>query len=93
MSILFHSTKKLEGQVDAFLDAVIGVGLVRGARELDIRMLGGIALGWVATPLIAALICLVSLFIVQNVFDQSVYQSSEPSTGSISVGWTESVRS
>lgn len=56
----------------AVVGAVIGVALVRGARELDWKMLGGIALGWVATPVIAALISLTALFVVQNVFDQTV---------------------
>ena len=74
----------------AVVGAVIGIALVRGFRQLDFKMLGGIAAGWVATPLVAALVCLVSLFIVQNVFDQSVYRSSESQTQSADVGFTES---
>ena len=66
----------------AVVGAVIGIALVRGARELDWKMLGGIALGWVATPLIAALISLTALFVVQNVFDQTVCRPQAPSTAS-----------
>ncbi len=64
----------------AVVGAVIGIALVRGARELDWKMLGGIALGWVATPLIAALVSLTALFVVQNVFDQTVFRPPSPST-------------
>ncbi len=67
----------------AVVGAVIGVTLVRGARELDWKMLGGIALGCVATPLIAVLVSLTALFVVQNVFDQTVYRPQAPSTASV----------
>ena len=36
-------------------------------------MLGNISLGWITTPIVAALICYVSLFFLQNVFNQKVY--------------------
>jgi len=65
----------------AVVGAVIGIALVRGMREMDWKMLGGIALGWVATPLVAALISLTALFFVQNVFDQTVYLPTTASAG------------
>ena len=34
---------------------------------------GKITIGWVVLPIIAALICLALLFILQNIFNQSVY--------------------
>jgi len=52
--------------------SVLGIGLVKGAREIKPRMLGGIALGWVATPMIAGLLTWFSLFFMQNVFRQEV---------------------
>ncbi len=58
----------------AVVGAVIGVGLVRGARGVEWKALGSIALGWVATPILAGLISLTTLFFVQNVFDQEVSQ-------------------
>ncbi len=72
----------------AVVGAVIGIALVRGVRELDWKMLGGIALGWVATPLVAVLISLAALFVVQNVFDQTVYRPAESLKASASVGET-----
>ena len=62
----------------AVVGAVIGIALlkgIKGARQVKWEVLGGIASGWVTTPLIAAVIGFVLLFIVQNVFDQQVYQT------------------
>ena len=62
----------------AVVGAVIGIALLqglKGVRQVKWGVLGGIASGWVTTPVIAAVIAFVSLFIVQNVFDQEVYQT------------------
>jgi len=59
----------------AVVGAVLGIGLLKGGRTIRWRVLGGIGLGWVATPLIAGLICFVGLFFLQNVFNQEVYRS------------------
>ena len=67
----------------AVVGAVIGIALVRGVREMDWKMLGGIALGWLATPVIAALISLTALFVVQNVFDQTVCKPQAASATSV----------
>jgi hypothetical protein len=40
-------------------------------------VLGKISLGWLATPLISAGICFVSLFFLQNVFNQEVFQVAQ----------------
>ncbi|EKD08748.1 inorganic phosphate transporter [Limnospira fusiformis KN01] len=64
----------------AVVGGVIGIGLLKGiksARQIRWRVLLGIASGWVSTPIIAAIISLVMLFILQNVFNQPVYQSVE----------------
>ena len=58
----------------AIVGAVIGLGLMRGGRDLDWRLVRNIALGWVTTPVIAGLVCFTALFFVQNVFDQPVYR-------------------
>ncbi len=55
--------------------AVMGIGLIRGGRGINYRVLGRIGSGWITTPLIAGVICLVSLFILQNVFNQRVYRT------------------
>ncbi|MCU0849158.1 MAG: inorganic phosphate transporter family protein [Spirochaetes bacterium] len=53
--------------------AVLGIGLAHGGRGINFRVLGGIAAGWVATPILAGIITFVSLFFMQNVFNQRVY--------------------
>ncbi len=53
--------------------AVLGIGLVRGGRSIRWRVLGGIGVGWLMTPVIACLICFVGLFFLQNVFNQRVH--------------------
>ena len=58
----------------AVVGAVIGIGILKGGRGLRWRVLGGIGLGWILTPLMAGLICFVGLFFMQNVFDQTVYR-------------------
>jgi inorganic phosphate transporter, PiT family len=58
----------------AIVGAVIGVGLLTDIRSVRWRVLGGISSGWVVTPLIAGLICFISLFFFQNVFNQQTYK-------------------
>ncbi len=58
----------------AVIGAVIGVGLIKGIRGLKYHTLGGIAIGWVTTPLVACVITFISLFFLQNVFNQQVSQ-------------------
>jgi PiT family inorganic phosphate transporter len=57
----------------AIVGSVIGIGLVRGGRGIRWRMLGEIAGAWVVTPIAAIAISFVSLFILQNVFQQKTY--------------------
>ena len=62
----------------AVVGAVIGIALLKGmkgARQVKWGVLGGIASGWITTPLISAVIGFVLLFIVQNVFSQQVYET------------------
>ena len=58
----------------AVVGAVLGIGLLRGGRAIRWRVLGGIGLGWLASPIIAGVVCFVGLFFLQNVFDQEVYR-------------------
>lgn len=52
--------------------SVLGIGLIKGAREIKPKVIGGIALGWVATPVVAGLLTWFLLFFVQNVFKLQV---------------------
>ena len=59
----------------AVIGALVGIGLLQGGRGMDIRQLGKIASGWLTAPLMACLICFISLYFFQNVFNQKVYRS------------------
>ena len=58
----------------AVVGAVIGIGIAKGGRNLHLDVVGRISLGWVCTPLISALLAYISLFFMQNVFMNTVYQ-------------------
>jgi inorganic phosphate transporter, PiT family len=60
-------------QSQAVVGAVMGIGLAKGGKNVNFRLLGKIVLGWVATPLAAALLAYTGLFFMQNVFMQPVY--------------------
>lgn len=60
----------------AVIGAVIGIGIAKGGRGICWSILGRIAIGWITTPIIAALICFISLFFLENVFNQVVYMNN-----------------
>lgn len=67
----------------AVIGAVIGVGLAKQGRLLNFHVLGKIAAGWVSAPFVSFVLTFISLFFVQNVFEQRVvadssYHISEP---------------
>lgn len=57
----------------AVIGAILGIGLLKGGRGINWKITGQIVLGWVTTPLMALIICFVSLFFLENVFNQTVY--------------------
>lgn len=57
----------------AIVGAVVGMGLLKGGHNIRWKTVGGIAGSWVTTPIFACLISFISLFIIQNVFQQTVY--------------------
>ncbi len=74
------------------IGAIIGVGLVKGVQELKLKMVGGIMLGWVTTPVLSGLFTFISLFFVERVFGMKVAKGdvvleplgkAEPSLASI----------
>ncbi|HPB12484.1 MAG: inorganic phosphate transporter [Bacteroidales bacterium] len=50
------------------IGSIIGIGLYSGARNINFRILGEIAAGWILTPLIAGILTFFSLFFVKNIF-------------------------
>ncbi|MBQ8661523.1 MAG: inorganic phosphate transporter [Alphaproteobacteria bacterium] len=57
----------------AVIGAVMGIGLARGGKSLHWDLIGKISISWVTTPIIAAGVCYISLFFLQNVFGQVVF--------------------
>jgi PiT family inorganic phosphate transporter len=46
--------------------------LLKGGKEVQWGIAGRITIGWFALPIIAALISMILLFILQNIFNLSV---------------------
>lgn len=61
----------------AVVGAVIGIGLIKNFRQIRLKVLGEIAIGWVSTPIAAGLITFGFLFFLQNVFNHKVYVASD----------------
>jgi PiT family inorganic phosphate transporter len=59
----------------AVVGAIMGVGLLKGGRNIKFNILGKITLGWIATPILAGLTTFVSLFFMNNVFKLTVVQN------------------
>lgn len=57
----------------SMVGAVLGIGFAKGGRYINYKIIGKIAIGWAVTPISALIICLISLFFVQNVFQQKVF--------------------
>ncbi|RKX76166.1 MAG: inorganic phosphate transporter [Spirochaetes bacterium] len=56
----------------SIVGGVIGIGIAKKGRNIKYAILGRILFGWIASPVIAAVVSFISLFIVQNVFAQRV---------------------
>lgn len=59
------------------IGCVIGIGLYKGVRNINFRILGEISTGWVATPIFSGLLAFVSLFFVRNIFGIEVGRKAE----------------
>lgn len=57
----------------AVIGAIVGLGLLKGGRGINWTIVGKIMVGWVAAPVISLTICFISLFFMENVFNQVVY--------------------
>ena len=56
----------------AVVGGVIGIGLLKGGKEVQWSIAGKISLGWFTLPVIAAFISFLILFILQNIFNLTV---------------------
>lgn len=59
--------------------AVLGIGLVKGAREIQGKTLAGIGLGWLATPFSAGTLTYSILTVLQNGFGYTIEKVVLPS--------------
>jgi inorganic phosphate transporter, PiT family len=62
------------------IGCVIGIGLYKGARNINFRILGEISAGWIATPILSGIIAFISLFFVKNIFGIEVGRMVENAT-------------
>lgn len=54
------------------IGSIIGIGIYKGGKQIKFNILGGISLGWIATPIVAGILAFFMLFFVNNVFKQDV---------------------
>lgn len=59
----------------AIVGSILGIGLLKGGKNIQLKVIGKIAMGWVITPIIAGLIAFIALFIMSNVFNMQVSQN------------------
>ena len=57
----------------AVVGAVIGIGLFTGSKNIRWGVLASISLGWVLTPVISGLVCILGLYFLQNIFNQQTF--------------------
>lgn len=60
------------------IGSVIGIGLFKGARNINFSILGEISIGWIATPVFSGLLAFFSLFFVKNIFNIDVGRKIVP---------------
>ncbi len=58
--------------------AVLGIGLYKGVRNINVKVLGSIASGWITTPVAAGLLAFFLLFFVKNLFGIDVGHAVNP---------------
>jgi PiT family inorganic phosphate transporter len=51
---------------------ILGIGLYKGARNINFRVLGEIGLGWIITPVASGLLTFFLLFFMKNIFGINV---------------------
>jgi phosphate/sulfate permease len=51
---------------------ILGIGLYKGARNINFRVLGEIGLGWIISPVASGLLTFFLLFFIKNIFGINV---------------------
>ncbi len=60
----------------AIVGSIIGIGILKGGKNIQLNVIGKIGLGWMVTPIIAGLIAFFALFFMSNVFNLKVSQNT-----------------
>ncbi|MGD9638010.1 MAG: inorganic phosphate transporter [Alphaproteobacteria bacterium] len=58
---------------EAVIGAIIGIALLQKGSGLRWKSLSHIGLAWITSPIISCSVCFVSMYIMQNVFNQKVF--------------------
>jgi PiT family inorganic phosphate transporter len=58
--------------------SLLGIGLYKGVSNINMKVLGSIASGWVTTPVAAGVLAFLLLFFVKNIFGIDVGHSVNP---------------
>jgi phosphate/sulfate permease len=59
------------------IGSVIGIGLYKGVRNINFKILGEVVIGWISTPLFSGILAFFSLFFVKNIFNIDVGRKFE----------------
>tara|TARA_Y100000287_G_scaffold123069_1_gene99162 strand:+ start:2270 stop:3325 length:1056 start_codon:yes stop_codon:yes gene_type:complete len=57
----------------AIIGGVIGIGLLKGGKEVKWSIAGKISIGWITLPLLTLIISICLLYILKNMFNLSVF--------------------
>ena len=60
---------------------ILGIGLYKGARNINFRVLGEIGLGWIISPVASGLLTFILLFFMKNIFGINVGSAVSESIG------------
>jgi phosphate/sulfate permease len=71
------------------IGSVIGIGLYKGARNINFRILGEISAGWIVTPVVSGLLGYFSLFFVKNIFGIDVGRKIGEGSGAVPLAATD----
>jgi phosphate/sulfate permease len=61
---------------------ILGIGLYKGARNINFRVLGEIGIGWIISPLASGLLTFFLLFFMKNIFGINVGSKVSDALGS-----------
>ena len=64
---------------------ILGIGLYKGARNINFKVLGEIGLGWIISPLASGLLTFFLLFFMKNIFGINVGTKTGESAGASDV--------